>query len=95
MSDAKLTRRMLLKSGVAASTAAGLAGMTSLQGCSSLSISNFCKDSADKKSSLAAGIEPEPNLEIAKGWWTELRNKWTPVGWKYHQFRFNVFYDAI
>jgi len=85
MSDTRVTRRTLLKSGVAATTAAGFTSLTPLQAHSSADATN--------RSNLA-GTDPEPNLEIAKGWWTELRNKWTPVGWKYHQFRFNVFYDA-
>src|SRR5512143_1370116 len=36
----------------------------------------------------------EPNMETALGWWSELPNKWTPVGWKDHLFRFNVLFNG-
>jgi hypothetical protein len=36
----------------------------------------------------------EPNMEKALGWWSELPNKWTPVGWKDHLFRFNVLFNG-
>ena len=37
---------------------------------------------------------PEPNLEMAKQWWPDLTDYWTPVGWKHHRFRYNVFFDG-
>ncbi len=37
---------------------------------------------------------PEPNIEIAKTWWTEMPNKWTVVGWKDHILRFNVLHNG-
>src|SRR6187549_526057 len=37
---------------------------------------------------------PEPNLEIASEWWPDLTDYWTPVGWKHHRFRYNVFFDG-
>lgn len=36
----------------------------------------------------------EPNIEIAKLWWSELPKKWTMLGWKWHITRFNVLYDG-
>ena len=36
----------------------------------------------------------EPNMETALGWWSELPNKWTTVGWKDHLFRFNVLFNG-
>lgn len=36
----------------------------------------------------------EPNVEIARQWWSEMPNKWTVVGWKDHILRFNVFHNG-
>ncbi len=36
----------------------------------------------------------EPNAAMAKRWWPEQRNVWTPIGWKNHYFRFNVLYNG-
>lgn len=36
----------------------------------------------------------EPNIEMAKLWWPDERNVFTPVGWKDHYFRFNVIYNG-
>ncbi|MDO8587391.1 MAG: hypothetical protein Q7T82_10155 [Armatimonadota bacterium] len=36
----------------------------------------------------------EPNIETAFGWWTEIPDKWTPVGWKNHLFRFNIEFNG-
>ncbi len=36
----------------------------------------------------------EPNVELAKLWWPDQRNVWTPIGWKDHFFRFNVLYNG-
>lgn len=36
----------------------------------------------------------EPNVELAKLWWPDQRNVWTPIGWKDHYFRFNVLYNG-
>ncbi len=33
-------------------------------------------------------------MEIAKQWWPDLTDYWTPVGWKHHRFRYNVFFDG-
>jgi len=38
--------------------------------------------------------DPEPTYQIAKGWWSELSKKWTPVGWKNHLFRYNVLFNG-
>ncbi|TDD63401.1 hypothetical protein E1263_00150 [Kribbella antibiotica] len=39
-----------------------------------------------------AGVEPD--IELAKLWWPNPRNVWTPIGWKDHLFRFNVTYNG-
>jgi hypothetical protein len=39
-----------------------------------------------------AGLEPD--IELAKLWWPNPRNVWTPIGWKDHLFRFNVTYNG-
>jgi len=36
----------------------------------------------------------EADIETALQWWSELPNKWTPVGWKNHLFRFNVLFNG-
>lgn len=36
----------------------------------------------------------EPDVSMAKTWWPDQRNIWTPVGWKDHYFRFNVLYNG-
>src|SRR4051812_38861307 len=36
----------------------------------------------------------EPNVELAKLWWPDQRNVWTPIGWKGHFFRFNILYNG-
>lgn len=37
----------------------------------------------------------EPDAETACRWWPPLTNVYTPVGWKNHAFRFNVFYNGV
>ena len=52
---------------------------------------------ADVTAIAAADSEPsvnEPNFEIASGWWADLWNIWTPVGWKDHLHRFNVLWNG-
>src|SRR5690606_2432620 len=39
-------------------------------------------------------VQPEPNMEAAQQWWPALTDYWTPVGWKHHRFRFNIFFDG-
>src|SRR5690606_17389931 len=41
-----------------------------------------------------SGSVAEPNIELAKLWWPDQRNIWTPIGWKDHFFRFNVLYNG-
>ncbi|PZF80191.1 hypothetical protein [Jiangella anatolica] len=36
----------------------------------------------------------EPTAELARTWWTPQRQVWTPIGWKGHLFRFDVFYNG-
>lgn len=43
--------------------------------------------------SMKAG-PTEPNANIACTWWPDLRDIWTPVGWKDHVFRFNVLFNG-
>lgn len=42
----------------------------------------------------ASESEPEPNFAMACGWWPELENVWTPIGWKDHTVRFQVLYNG-
>ncbi len=37
---------------------------------------------------------PEPDFDTASEWWPDLRSIWTPIGWKNHAFRFNVFFNG-
>ena len=92
MKEDKLTRRTLLKSGVAATTTAGMIG---LQGCRSLRVPSSMKPGGEGQAMSMTGAEPEPNLEIAKGWWPENPNKRTPIGWKNHPQQFVVLYNGI
>lgn len=39
--------------------------------------------------------KPEPTIEEARTWWEPQRQEWTPIGWKGHLFRFNVFYNGM
>jgi hypothetical protein len=41
-----------------------------------------------------ADVAAEPDMATALGWWSELPNKWTPVGWRDHLFRFNVLFNG-
>jgi hypothetical protein len=36
----------------------------------------------------------EINESVVKNWWGDHKNVWTPLGWKDHLFRFNVFYNG-
>jgi len=36
----------------------------------------------------------EPAVDMACTWWPDLRDIWTPVGWKDHAFRFNVLFNG-
>ena len=36
----------------------------------------------------------EPDFNTACGWWPDLTNYWTTLGWKDHLFRFNVLFDG-
>ncbi len=36
----------------------------------------------------------EANYKTACQWWTEIPNKWTPVGWRDHLHRFNVLWNG-
>ncbi len=36
----------------------------------------------------------EPDVRTALTWWPPQRQVWTPVGWKGHLFRFDVFYNG-
>jgi len=44
----------------------------------------------------SAGGHPlaEPSADLACTWWPDLRDIWTPVGWKDHVFRFNVLFNG-
>lgn len=81
-----VSRRHLLQlSGVAAASAAALAGP--LVGATAARADTFVP------TPLAAG-DPEPTVERARHWWLPQRNVWTPIGWKGHLFRFNSVYNG-
>ncbi len=44
---------------------------------------------------IEAESAPEPNVEIASQWWPPMTNVYTPLGWKNHLFRFNLFYNGM
>ncbi len=37
---------------------------------------------------------PEPDFQAACQWWPNLPAVWTPIGWKDHMLRFNVFWNG-
>jgi len=37
----------------------------------------------------------EPTMEEALGWWPEQTGIWTPIGWRSHLFRFDVYYNGM
>ena len=39
-------------------------------------------------------VKTEPDFKTACGWWSELPNKWTPIGWRDHMHRFNVLWNG-
>ena len=39
--------------------------------------------------------QQEPDFETACTWWSDVPSIWTPVGWKDHMFRFNVFWSGM
>ncbi len=43
----------------------------------------------------AAEPDGEANIDIASTWWPPMENVYTPVGWKNHLFRFNVYYNGM
>jgi hypothetical protein len=44
---------------------------------------------------MKVAVPREPDFETARSWWPDLPNIWTPVGWKDHLFRFNVFWSGL
>jgi len=43
---------------------------------------------------LAEPPSAEPTAEMACTWWRDLRDYWTPIGWKDHPLRFNVLFNG-
>ena len=43
----------------------------------------------------AAGAGEEPSADLARRWWPEQYNVWTPVSWPDHYFKFTVFYNGM
>jgi hypothetical protein len=73
---------------------AGGAGAVVASGMASILKAEQAKPTVKETSAPAHPAMAEPNMETALGWWSELPNKWTPVGWKDHLFRFNVFFNG-
>lgn len=44
--------------------------------------------------SIESSGGPAPDADAALTWWPPQRQVWTPVGWKGHLFRFDVFYNG-
>lgn len=42
----------------------------------------------------ALGTKREPDFETARGWWADLPNIFTTLGWTEHLFRFNVLWNG-
>src|SRR5690606_3484121 len=61
---------------------------------------SFARGSTTEREAGAAAVashnacENEPNVALAKLWWPDQRNVWTPIGWKANFFRFNVLYNG-
>ena len=43
---------------------------------------------------MTTKLNSEANYEIASQWWPDLRDIWTPIGWKDNLFRFNVLWNG-
>ncbi len=41
-----------------------------------------------------AAQDAEPSVDLARLWWPEQTNVWTPFGWPDHYFKFNVLYNG-
>ena len=72
----------------------GAAGALVASGMASILKAAQVKPTPKETSAPAHPVMAEPNMETALGWWSELPNKWTPVGWKDHLFRFNVLFNG-
>jgi hypothetical protein len=83
----RLTRRKFL-------AGTGGAGAVAASGVVSILKGGQAKLTEKSTSASAHPGMAEPNMETALGWWSELPNKWTPVGWKDHLFRFNVLFNG-
>src|SRR5512136_1319710 len=79
-------RRFLVEAGAAGAAVAG--SMTSTMKGAPAQLSR------EATPAVSHHDVPEPNMDMALGWWSELPNKWTPVGWKDHLFRFNVLFNG-
>ena len=82
------SRRNFLRQAIGTVTATALAPGLSLASVS-----------GSPEGRLVAGVpchvaEGEPDVDLARLWWPEQRNVWTPIGWKNHYFRFNVLYNG-
>jgi hypothetical protein len=78
--DTELSRRTALQ--LSGALVGGLAGAAATRGAT--------RRAAD----LVADDGSEPTYEQALGWWDAQRQVWTPIGWKGHLFRFDVFYNG-
>lgn len=77
-------RRFLAAAGAGTSLAGGLAP----------SVQAKSEQNAVRAAAASRPAVREPDMATALQWWCELPNKWTPVGWKDHLFRFNVLFNG-
>ena len=83
------SRRRFLRHAIGATAASAL-----LPGYS-FSNSSIARPTTGSSEIMPAGAcGNEPHVALAKLWWPDQRNIWTPIGWKDHFFRFNVLYNG-
>ncbi|WP_344150554.1 hypothetical protein [Kribbella yunnanensis] len=85
----ELSRRRALQLAGAATAA----GLTSTSTAASTAAAAPAA-AAHAQQAQAAGVFGEPNVQEALRWWAPQRGVWTPVGWKSHLFRFDMFYNG-
>jgi hypothetical protein len=73
---------------------AGAAGIAAANSRASTVKSAPANIAPEMTPSVPGAAVAEPSIETALSWWSELPNKWTPVGWKDHLFRFNVLFNG-
>ncbi|GEM_PF-369779 len=90
------SRRKFLRNAIGTVSASMLVPGTMLanetEAGNSMASGDLMPQTAKVHGPVASGVEA--NLNLAKLWWPEQKNVWTPIGWKNHYFRFNVLYNG-